>query len=136
MTTQIRTYAEMLREAGDEMPGEDPSRYIETPSKSTNTRKRKVASAHTPTTSRTTHSKRTKTDIEMKELGPPPGFRKQPAANNQNDETYSFLLSFVSDLNLQPFVTQIIVKFVIPIVHKFITNITNTVMEKVVNNGQ
>lgn len=68
------------------------------------------------------------------QLGPPPGFRNQPADNNQNDETYKFLISFVNDLNLQPFVTQLIVKFIILIVHKFIKNITNTVMEIMVNN--
>ena len=70
----------------------------------------------------------------MKELGTPPGFKKsEKNPNNPKDEIHIFLLSFVNDLNLQPFVMQIIVRFIIPIVHQFLTNITNTVMEKIAN---
>lgn len=129
---QNRTYAEMLREAGDEMPGEDPSRYLDKPF-NTNTRKRKIFIS-TPVSTKTSFTKKTKTTNESEDSGPPPGFHR--AASHPDDEVYKFLLSFVKDLNLQPFVTQLIVKFIIPIAYQFINNITNTVMDKIVNKSQ
>lgn len=130
--SQNRTYAEMLREAGDEMPGEDPSRYLNKPF-NTSIRKRKLVIT-TPVSTKPPFTKKTKTTNESEDSGPPPGFHK--AASHPDDEIHKFLMSLVKDLNLQPFVTQLIVKFVIPIVHQFIQNITNTVMDKIVNKSQ
>ena len=130
--TQNRTYAEMLREAGDEMPGEDPSRYLDIPF-NTNTRKRKISKT-TTAARKTPYTKKIKTNHETEASGPPPGFHR--ANSHPDDEIHKFLLSFVKDLNLQPFVTQLIVQFIIPIVHQFIKNITNSVMDKIVNKSQ
>ena len=130
--TQNRTYAEMLREAGDQMPGEDPSRYLEKPF-DTNTRNRKLTKSTTPVNKKV-FTKKPKTGNETKDSGSPPGLQK--AAIHPNDEIHKFLLKFVKELNLQPFVSQIIVKFIVPIVHQLISSITNTVMEKISNNTQ
>ncbi|CAO1425167.1 unnamed protein product [Diamesa hyperborea] len=131
--TQNRTYAEMLREAGSQMPGEDPTRYLEKPF-DTSTRKRKILRASTPSSSRSLYTKKSKSSMENKDASPPPGFKK--ASTEPNDEIHQFLLSFVNELNLQPFVTQMIIRFVVPIVHQFITNITNTVMDRMSNESQ
>ena len=122
----------MLREAGSQMPG-DPTRYLEKPF-DTNTRKRKISRASTPSSSRSPYTKKSKTGIETKDASPPPGFKK--ASTVPNDEIHQFLLSFVNELNLQPFVTQMIIRFVVPIVHQFITNFTNTVMDRMASNFQ
>ena len=130
---QIRTYAEMLRDAGNQMPGEDPTRYLEQPF-DTNTRKRKIPRTSTPSSSRSLYTKKSKTGNENKDASPPPGFKK--ASTQPNDEIHQFLLSLINELNLQPFVTQMIIRFVVPIVHQFISNITNTVMDRMSNNTQ
>ena len=51
--------AEMLRDAGNQIPGEDPTRYLEQPF-DTNTRKRKIPRTSTPSSSRSLFTKKLK----------------------------------------------------------------------------
>lgn len=62
--------------------------------------------------------------------GPPPGFKLQNESSQEDDDITKFLKTFVNDLGLPPFITQLIVKFVIPVVNNFISQITNSLLEK------
>ena len=51
--------------------------------------------------------------------------------SRDDDPITSFVNSFIDELKLPPFITQLINKFFMPLIHKFIKNITNSFMQKI-----
>lgn len=74
-------------------------------------------------------------DGEESDFGEPPGFKNKIDEDENEDETNIFIKSFVDDLDLPPFLTQLIMRFAVPIINKLIQKFTTSLMEKMANYG-
>jgi len=127
-TIRRKTFAEMLKQFDplSKMPGEDESRHLNEPFDSGFVRKRKSAESNEAGTSRISPPRK-----RPSVSGPmqcPPGFRNPN--DKDNDEVWKFMNAIVNELELPPFIMQLIQKFLLPIVHQFITRFTNSLMDK------
>lgn len=142
-SVQKKTFAEMLQKLDPEakMPGERETSYEQNfPLQLGKKRQRNLnVSASKASTSQESPVRKYHRDKDgnrmttpKKAEGNPPGFRRENEndQDRDDDDITKFLKNFVNDLGLPPFVTQLIVKFVIPIVNNFISQITNSLMSK------
>lgn len=136
---QQKTYAEMLQHYDPQakMPGEkEEDQYnLVFPIIGSKRSRNKAPTTSSPLRKfqRDNSNQRIAKEKEKNERNPP-GFRyqhEQQQENVEEDDITIFLKSFVNDLGLPAFITQLIIKFVIPIVHKLVTQITNSISEKI-----
>ena len=127
-TVQKKTYAEMLRQFDPDalMPGEIEG-DITSLNLGTRKERKNKRSTSEPSTSESPEKKRMRSNTTSTEA--PPGFRDTNII--EDDPITSFVNSFIDELKLPPFITQLINKFFMPLIHKFIKNITNSFMQKI-----
>lgn len=141
---QRKSYAEMLQQLdpSNVMPGETAEEF---PRLDTGTRRKRLQNRseiiETPRDSPVKKRVRDTTVINKT----PIGFRN-PNLNDESDEIdendendddiAKFLKGFIRDLHLPTAITNLIIKFVLPIVNKFVSKITNSFMKKISQFGQ
>lgn len=132
---QRKTYAEMLQQLDPSsvMPGEidDDKSY---PPLSLGSKRQRMSQREKKSPSQQESPTRKRGRNESQNLTWPVGFRNPNLSENnevnEDDDITSFLRSFVVDLELSPGITQMITKLVVPIISKFIKQITNSLMDK------
>lgn len=132
--TRHKTYAEMLQQydPSNVMPGENTQENFPALDLGTKRKRNQIRTNQHETPRYSPVKKRTRDFAPNTET--PIGFRN-PNVNDESDdhdddEITTFLKSLISDLQLPPVITQLIVKFILPIINKFVKKITNSLMVK------
>jgi len=125
-----KTYAEMLQmyDPIAVMPGE-PSVDCAPLNLGTKRQRQQKSNSNEPASSRepdTPAPKKIRNNSSLNET--PPGFRKPNII--EKDEIHAFIDSIINDLELPPFIAQLINKFFVPIVHNIVKKFTNSFTQK------
>jgi hypothetical protein len=110
--TRKKTLADLFYGISDEMPGENPENYLTSPIHFPKLKKRKE-----PSKTKYDNIEEPKLKKKPQNSQPPPGFRK---SSETNDPIWKLLQNFVSNLSISAMWKDLLIKFVVPIVHQFI----------------
>lgn len=137
---QKKTYAEMLQELDPQALQENDSldRHFPLNLGTKNSRKRQNLVQQKSKNIIETPNKKRKHQISLSDDESsddekeerPPGFRNQEETDGEENDITSFIKRFIRELNLPPFITQLIMKFVVPFIDKLVNKFTNSFMEK------
>lgn len=124
-----KTYAEMLQhyDPNSIMPGETNDDINPMNLGTRKERLRNQSQGETSACKITPLKKRKLSEAAPNE--PPPGFKVTNVT--EEDDITSFINSIFEDIELPQFIKQLINKYFVPIIHKFISNITNSLIRKV-----
>lgn len=142
-SAQKKTYAEILQELDPNasMNNENSDNHFPLNLGTKNSRKSHQTMTQNTNRTETPIKKRKRdnpSDIESwddeETSTPPPGFRNTQNDNDENEIT-GFIRSLIEDLDLPPFITQLILRFVIPFVNKILDKCTNSFLAKMTQFG-
>ncbi len=124
-TNRKKTFADLFYGISNEMPGENPENYLDSPIHFPRLGKRKPQKENIETTgtSRERMTPPRKRKFENQENQPSPGFRKSNESG-ENDIILHLLKNILQNLNIPIVWKDLIWNFIVPHVHQIIANIT------------